>query len=278
VKALPIALVTGLLAAAPALAAPKTIPISDSLAANADKLKVKMGTQWFGRVAKWRIGDYEVVASKLGTTHIETGSNFWKTKSDSASSTRFSFVMSATPADSVTVTAEHHFRTRSQHEFKLNKTVGLGSDALIGEADVFAAMITLNADTTVKWTLLKASTINATGDSVFEAHLTSAERKIVIAPVVVDPQKGKRGRPSFFAQLGSQIIPPAMGYEFLEDGRSVCAVQTSGGPYKETGRMVWMHRALDSRDKLVLAAAITAILQIESLEDTENAAPERPER
>jgi hypothetical protein len=267
VKTLQIALlISGLLAAAPALAAPKTIPISDSLAANADKLKVKMGAHSMGHIAKWRIGDYAVVSSKLGTTHINTGSNFWKTKSDSTSSTRFSFVMSADPADSVTVIAEHRFRSQSEHEFKLTKSVGLGNNGLLGEADVFSALITMNADTTVKWALFKGSTINANGDSVFEAHLTSAERKIVIAPVVVDPQKGKR-RPSFFAQLGAQIIPPAMGYEFVEGGRSVCAIQTFGGPYKETGRMVWMHRGLDARDKLVLAAAITAILQIELTQD-----------
>jgi hypothetical protein len=58
-----------------------------------------------------------------------------------------------------------------------------------------------------------------------------------------------------------------MGYEFVEDGRSLCAIQTFGGLYKETGRMVWMHRSLEARDKLVLAAAITAILQMESSQE-----------
>ena len=262
-----VVLISCVLASDAALAAPKTIPISDSLAAHADKLKVKMGSQWFGHIAKWSIGDYAVVASKLGTTHIDAGSNFLKTKSDSGSSTRFTFMMSAGPVDSVTVTAEHRFRTQSQHEFRLNKTVSVGSEALLGEADILTALISLNADTTVKWTLWKASTIDDRGDSLFDAYLSNGERKILITPVMASLPKGKHGRPTFFSQLAAQAIPPAMGYEFVEGSRSLCAVQTFGGLSKETGRMVWMHRGLDARDKLVLVAAITTILQMETSQD-----------
>ena len=255
-----------LLSAFPAFAA-QTIPISDSLAANADKLNVKMGNQWFGQIAKWRIGDYAVVSSKLRQTHINTKSNLWKTKTDSTSSTRFSFVMSADPTDSVTVTAEHLFRNKSEHEFHLNKTLALGNEGLIGESDMFTALITMNADTTEKWTLVKGSTIDANGDSAFEAHLNSGEREILIAPVIATRHGGKPHHSSFFSRLISEAIPPALGYEFSENGRSVCAVQTFGGSLKRTGRVVWMRRDLEARDKLVLAAAITAILQMESSGD-----------
>ena len=72
----------------------------------------------------------------------------------------------------------------------------------------------------------------------------------MIAPVIASLKTGKHGRPAFFTQLAAQAVPPAMGYEFVEDGQSVCAIQTFGGLYKETGRMVWMHRRLEARDKL----------------------------
>jgi hypothetical protein len=55
-----------------------------------------------------------------------------------------------------------------------------------------------------------------------------------------------------------------MGYEFFEDGRSICALQTFGGLSRKNPRRVWMHRGLDARMKLVLAAAMTTVLQIES--------------
>jgi hypothetical protein len=260
------ALILAFLCSTPsASAAPKTIPISEDLAANADKLKVKMGAQWFGHIAKWQIGDYTVVSSQLGTTYSNSGTNFLKTKSDSGSSTKFSFVMSAKAAESVTVIAQHGFRTQSEHEFRLTRSVSVGSEALIGEADIFTARIRVNADTS-KWMLWKASTINAQGDSVFEAYLTNGERKIVIAPVMAS-LKGKHKKPSIFAQLGAKFVPPAMGYEFVEDGRSICAIQTYGGYQQDAGRMVWMHRGLEPRDKLVLVAAITAILQYETAQD-----------
>jgi hypothetical protein len=62
----------------------------------------------------------------------------------------------------------------------------------------------------------------------------------------------------------SRLIPPAMGYEFLEDGHSICALQTFGGRSLKNSRRVWMHRELDAGMKLVLAAAMTTILEIES--------------
>src|SRR5207249_8060672 len=114
--------VLGSLCLAPvALAAPPAIPISDSLVANADELKVKMGSQWFGQIAKWRIGDYAVVSSKLHATHIKTKANFLKTKSDSTLATKFSFVMSDNASHTATVDAIRAFINQSEHEFKIGR-------------------------------------------------------------------------------------------------------------------------------------------------------------
>ena len=63
--------------------------------------------------------------------------------------------------------------------------------------------------------------------------------------------------------IGMQLHPPAMGFEFIEDGHSHCAVEyfSSGisGMYKNT---VWMDRDADPRMRLVLAAAMTAVLEL----------------
>ena len=74
------------LAALPASAAHRNIVVSDSLLANADQLKVKMGAQWMG-IHKWRVGDYAVVSSKLGWTTTSTTTNLFKTRTASARST-----------------------------------------------------------------------------------------------------------------------------------------------------------------------------------------------
>ena len=56
-------LLAGLCIAFPAVAEEETIAISDSLAANADPLPVKVGSQGFGKI-KYQIGDYAVVSGK----------------------------------------------------------------------------------------------------------------------------------------------------------------------------------------------------------------------
>src|SRR5438046_10353981 len=64
--------------------------------------------------------------------------------------------------------------------------------------------------------------------------------------------------------LVSQSWPPAMGYEFIENGKSLCALQTYGGGPNGGSPIVWMDRGLEARPKLMLAAAMTTVLQIES--------------
>jgi hypothetical protein len=58
-----------------------------------------------------------------------------------------------------------------------------------------------------------------------------------------------------------------MGYEFVEAGHSLCAVEyrSSGmsGLYKNT---VWMDKRADSRLRLVLAAAMTSMLELKCQE------------
>ncbi len=234
----PVLLLAGLLVNLPASAAQEFIVISDSLAANADTLTVKEGSQWWGRISKWRIGDYTVVSSKLKSTRITAKSNLFKTKTVRHSTTQFAFVLGNTTTNFATVNAVRHVMDLSSHEMKLSKSVSLGSEELVQASDSCNAVITVNGDTTETWTLLKSST--SAPERGYEAFLTNGERTILLTPV------------------------RAMGYEFIEGGQAICALQTFGGTARGNWRMVWMHRGLDGRVKLILAAAITTVLQVES--------------
>jgi hypothetical protein len=46
----------------------QNIVVDENLAANSEPLKVKIGTQGFGKISKWKFGEYEVVTSKAGWT------------------------------------------------------------------------------------------------------------------------------------------------------------------------------------------------------------------
>jgi len=58
---------------------------------------------------------------------------------------------------------------------------------------------------------------------------------------------------------------PALGYEFIENGQTLSALQYfGGGALGYNKNIVWIHNSLDEKVKLILAAASTAILQIQT--------------
>ena len=75
--------------------AQKNIVISDSLDANADKMNVKMGSQTMGKIWKFRFGDYAVISSKMGWTKTSAKANLLNTRTESKTTQKFSFVISA---------------------------------------------------------------------------------------------------------------------------------------------------------------------------------------
>jgi len=267
-----------LLATIPASAAPKHVILSDSLLANADKWDVKQGAQWMG-IHKWRFGDYAVVASKSGWTTSGTRTDLFHTKSESHSGNKFSFVLANKTADSAFVSAAHDVMAQSHQGLKVGNSITIGGDDRVLESETFTASITINRDTTEAWALSIGTTEVSIKDGdgredrgTHAATLTHGERRIVLNPVF---SKKLTERPSFTSQLALQFAPPAMGYEFVEDGLSLCALEyfSSGvaGAHKNT---VWMQRGADPRLQLVLAAAMTAVLQLKSSEG----GPEPPDR
>ena len=64
---------------------------------------------------------------------------------------------------------------------------------------------------------------------------------------------------------GKDRVMSALGYEFIENGQSLGALQYFGGGMLGVNKKVmWMHKALDAKIKLLLAAAMTAVMQLKS--------------
>lgn len=229
-----------------------TIVINDSLASNADTLLVKHGAQGMGKIAKWRIGDYEVVASHMGPTTIRTRGN--KTEAESSSTGKFSFVLTNRTPDSASVNAAHSSTVHSLHDKGRDRgwTFGIHDEVVLDSANGTAS-ITLTGDTTDTWALRVGVTMGDSTAREYEGVLTNGDRRIVISPA----SSRTHGR---WGVLGS-----AAGFEFTENGQSLCALQYFGGTFGNT-TLVWMLRSLDARTKLLLAAAMTAVLQMKSME------------
>jgi len=231
------------LLAAPSVAQ-KTIIISDSLAANSDRLKVNNPGQWLGQIAGWRFGDYGVASSKRGAANTTTARNFFDTRSESHTTEKFSFVLTNKTTDSAMVEATRNSDVDSLKRLQLSNGWSIGTEDVV-ESQNFAAFVTINRDTTERWGLF----LGVTGSPGYTGFLTDGKRRIALAVA-------SSNRDAFDLR-GT----PALGYEFVENGRSVGAVQYFGGAFALT-QFVWLDKSLDARTKLILAATMTAILQV----------------
>jgi len=244
-----VSLLAALLAAAPALAAQRVIIITDSLAAHAERLNVQRGAQWPGQIARWRFGDYAVVSSKGGWTTTRTSGRFFNV--EGAASEKFSFVLADHGGDSAVVNAARHVMVQALRTLQLGNGWSIGSDEVVQEIDNFIALVNVAGDTTETWALFIGVT---TGDNTvghYDAFLTNGTRRIFLATA------------SSNRDISDLRGPPALGYEFIEGGQSLGALQFFGGA---AGRapIVWLHAGLGARMKLILAAAMTAVLQVRS--------------
>ena len=230
--------------------AQKNIVLSDSLAANAEQLNVKMGTQWMGKIWKFRFGDYAVVSSNMGWTTTTTKGNFFNTKTESKSTQKFSFVLSNKTIDSARVNAANNIMVQSLKEIELFPHFSWGSNELLQESRNFTAFISLNGDTSETWALFMNVARGGNMEDNYEAFLTNGERKIFLSPA----SSNKNG--------GDTRSLPALGYEFFENGQSLCALQYyGGGAFGMNKNIIWICRNLEAKMKLILASAMTAVLQ-----------------
>jgi hypothetical protein len=235
----------------------RTLVLSDSLTAHADVFPVKMGSMGFGKISKYHFGEYSVVSSKLGWTVSSSKSNFFNTKTDSKSTQKFSFIMTNKENDSARVNAAINISSKTLNELEILPNFSWGSDEVLKESVNFTAFITLNADTSHVWVLLMNNERGTQSEGKHEALLTDGLRKIFIFPTSSN-KDGKDTRSL-----------PALGYEFTEENQFPCALQYWGGGMLGANKnIVWLNRDLEPAMKLILSAAMTAIIQVKFSEQT----------
>jgi len=231
----------------------KDIVISDSLVENGEKLNVKMGSQGFGKIWKFHFGEYGVVSSKLGWTVTSNKGNFLNTRTESKSTQKFSFLMTGKANDFATVNAASNISVQSLQGMEIFPHFSWGSNELVQESSNFSAFISINGDTSEIWALLMNMVRGNNEQAKDDAVLINGERKILVTPTTSNRNGGDRR---------SQ---PALGYEYVEDGQSLGAVQYyGGGAFGMNKNIVWIGKKLEDKMKLVLAATSTAILQLKA--------------
>jgi hypothetical protein len=245
------ALCIGGLLAAPGAAAAQDILIDPGLAGNAYKLPVKKGPQWPFKIAKWRFGEFAVASSKMGATTTTSNLPIFTFTDKRKGTNKFSFVLVNASNDSAQVRAEHLRRVMEGRSIASVNGWSVDADMPIEVSDQFSASIVVAGDTTETWTLTRLLTDGSDVERTYEAILTDGERTIVFEPASVRMADRK------------PLASPAYGYEFFEGEESIGAVQYQGGTFGQT-YIVWLRKDLGAGTRLVLAAAMTALLQMTS--------------
>ena len=233
--------------------AQKDIVLSDDLASNSEALKVKMGTQWMGKIWKFKFGNYSVGKSKNRGTIQSYKSNFLNTKASTKTTQKFSFVLNSGGSDIAKVDAATNINFEATRSMEIIPFFSVGEDKVLIDSENFSALITVNEDTTDTWFLILNVSSGEQVEDRRTAYFSNGKRMIHLMPLTSN-KKGEDNR-----------AIPALGYEFIEPGKSLCAVQYYGGGMMGSNKnIIWLHNDLDQRMKLILAAAMTAVLQIKT--------------
>ncbi|WP_319499948.1 hypothetical protein [uncultured Draconibacterium sp.] len=230
----------------------KNIVIDEQLTANSEPLKVKMGSQIMGKMAKYKFGNFEVIEGKTGWQKSDYSSNLFETKVETSTSKKFWFSLADESDNTVTVHAALNVRVKVNEEKELFGGFYVGENEELLNSDNFTATLFFNSDTTKLWLLYMLKERGSESKQTGTAFLTNGSRKILILSATsADGSKDNR-------------MFPALGYEFVEDGQSLSALQYFGGGAMGLNKVfVWLHNELDENTKLLLAGAATAILHNE---------------
>lgn len=227
------------------------IVVDEDLRANADMYKVSLGMQKPGRTWNFKFGDYSIESSKAsGAVTTTTGS--FMGRGEHRTRQEYSFAMKGGDPTLVHVRAVQNARAADLADLELGKGFAIDLEAIEGAEDALFASITIDGDTGEPWILLlnaRRSMANMVEETTLSL-LGNGEREIRVVAVTSDPPGSK----------SSSL--PARGYQFFEGDRPIAAVQYLGaGALGFNKNVVYMRRDLEAPTRLMLAAAMSTIMQ-----------------
>lgn len=230
----------------------KDIVIEKDLALNSHKLKVKMGAQWMGKIMKIKFGEYAVTDSKNGWVKTKSNSKLFSPEVTSEQNHEFSFVLEHKSKEKATVNVATSISTEELRQMTYFSFFSVGSDRFLSGSQNYSAIISTGSNDEHVWVLVMSIEEKEKTGKEFRAFLTNQERIIDIFQTSSN-REGEDTR-----------LLPALGYEFLENDQSLAAMQYyGGGTFGLNKSFVWLRSELTQSDQLVLAAAMTALFQVE---------------
>jgi len=202
---------------------------------------------------KFKFGNYAVEKSEKTYLNNIIKSNILNTKSEYKKVFKFNFKLSNKTSDSAVVNAVFSNNIKELHSIELIPNIHFGLDEILKDSLNFTADISLTSDMDKKWILFLIRTSGNEIEYKEERILTNGDRVISIIHIS-----------SYLKGKGKNTLP-ALGYEFIENEQALCAMQYyGGGLWGSFQPIIWINSSLNQQMKLILAAAMTAILEIKA--------------
>jgi hypothetical protein len=223
----------------------KMMRVAPELIANSKPMEAKR--KGISTVSKYEFGPYKIVSGKAGWTRTKSRSRIFSGVTESQSKSKLSFLFVANNRDSVQVNT---ISTTDTRELDLNRGFRLGNadwgQVLQNNTEKYLATIDLANDTT-SWNM---AMVTAVGTEVlgsrFKGVLTSTVQTYEIQEVI----HFNDGKINSFGFI--------LGYEFLQNGKVVAAVQGGTNTFLKT--FVWIDNRLDESTQRLLATAAATVL------------------
>ena len=249
----------------------KTIQIDEDLRVNAEVLKVVLGTSTPAHQVNIKFGEYSVVSSNAREGRQTTTSEFLSPVAHTRIRNYFTFVLKDAASATAKVKAEWNILSEKPGQcLEIDLGIDVDIEYCLGDEepkpglhDLVVAAVQIDGEAASRWTLLLDVVRSESGltERAGMSFLTDGSRQIVIRPVTsAGPAK-------------NLLDLPARGFEFWEAGQSLGAVQYyAGGALGLNKNVVYLRRDIDPQLKLLLASAMTAIMEykLEALFDYED--------
>lgn len=241
------------LALLPACRSASRIILADGLRAGTDVVRARMTFQAPGRTWNFKFGEYAIVKSRMSAAATTTTGD--GTLEGSLTTSSFWFVLKGAGPETVRVEASQRTGSLNVEDVEIAPGSSVGVEGVTGVHSHLVATLAFEGEEAPPWKLYLNSvkTGGGIGEKTSVSYMTDGMREIVLTPVTNDVPGAK----------GHSI--PARGYEFAEKGTPLGAVQYyGGGIFGLNQNYVHLRRDLDRRTKLLLAAAMTAVMQAKS--------------
>lgn len=253
-------LLIGAVATSAVASSNKSVQIDENLRANAEVLKVSLGTSTPAHQVNIRFGEYSVVSSKVREGPAKTTSEFLGPVAYTRVRNYFTFVLKGAASTTAKVKAEWNILSEKPGQcLEIDLGIDVDIEYCFGDEepqpglhDLVVATVQIDGQSAGRWTLLLDVVRSESGltERAGTSFLTDGSRQIVIRPV------------TSAGPATSLLDLPARGFEFWEAGQSVGAVQYyAGGASGLNKNVVYLRRDLDPQIKLLLASAMTAIME-----------------